>query len=697
MNSEPYLGRCEFPGDGWAKLEVLAAWDREQGWREIDWEARRTTFPKEGLVYCGEATMRSAIQDSLWIFETSENPRYGDGAREKFKAHRIAPAIEVLDFRSHGGSENVRASIVELGLDLEHPPTSEVVVRLTDDTCVVLKLTRQSTHDMRWQPASLEALRQLPIQRFDKPFDAGSVNGRVFLPPHSKPNHLLDIEDWSPDNEYLERLLRRVKKAEPLFGQRPSKAEIEQLISKLRNARALSLNSDENKRLRRRLDAFLPMLADNIATITEIVEQLMDFPTIKDALGVQQDKIRSAMVEEFRKELGPRIRAEIETSLATMRAARDSESAELEAIQQKVQQTTEQIRNLARARDDARSLLASELNAAMSMAQESSTADRLAELAAAHAIHIRKSLQGRSHREDTVSPPWLMMEQRDARFIEKRELPSVLKTIGDAFGVENTTLTALDVLARAAQIPVLFGPDVQDVMHAYAFSIAGGDVHRHRVDPTTIAPDDLWRHPGTQEPTAVAHAWRAAEANPERSILLVVDGIDLAPSEFWFDTWCDVVRSDRKPPNLIVVTTLSETTSQLSRKSPVELFLEGSPLRLQSRKMSVGEHLKSLLSAEPATPTVLRGMARSNVDLDEKRAFALAVAAQEIRSQSFLRRALSVHSVARDTYGDEIAAAVVNDFICGLGFVEGPRSSTAATDLIEQSVESLRALLAARS
>jgi hypothetical protein len=148
---------------------------------------------------------------------------------------------------------------------------------------------------------------------------------------------------------------------------------------------------------------------------------------------------------------------------------------------------------------------------------------------------------------------------------------------------------------------------------------------QYRVDPTTIALDDLWRHPGSREPTAIAHAWRAAEAHFERTTLLLIGGLDAAPAEFWFDIWCDIVRSEQRPPNLLVITALSGRVVQEPKKT-FDVFLAGVPLRLQSQEMSMGERLKLLLGHQEAEPTVLRGMNRCKIAREERIRFGLAVA-----------------------------------------------------------------------
>jgi hypothetical protein len=696
MTEKFCLGRCHYTsGSGWAKFEVLAQWDEQEGWQEINREARRSAFPNEGMMWSADAAIRTVVKDSFWTFTSIDNPRYPASAKEKYQAVTAVPATEILDLRSLRKNENVRRAIVERGLDLDRRPTTDVCIRLSENTCVFVRLTQHANDEMRWKAIDLSSLRHTSIRNFDSRFGANRVDGRLFLPPNTTENLEIRQEDWSPDADFFERLLRHIRRAEPLFDRKPSNAEIEQIIRKLQDTHVFSMNAVDNELLSQRLQGFLPTLEKNITRVRAVVECLMEFSAVKAQLDLELVQIKTRIASELRDQLEPYIRAELEASLAEVRQRKEHELAALEHARTASEQLREQITELSAAQAEARSALASELQTIVLLAREAKTPELLADVAARYAIRIRMPIEQSPAERELDTPPWIHVGPQTANSIDWSELSEILRRAAAVFGVDGPALLTLDVLTRAAQVPVLFGAGVGETVRAYAFSVVGGDLYRYRVDPTTIALDDLWRHPGSGEPTAIAHAWRAAEAHRERTTLLLIDGLDAAPSEFWFDLWCDIVRSERRPPNLLVITALSDGFVQGPKKS-FDVFLAGAPLWLESQKMTMGDRLKILLGRDEVKPTTLRGITGDTIAREERVRFGLTVADQEAPSMDFLRRAASIHSVAFHTYGVEMATEMVQDFSRSLCLVTKPEASRPERGLLTDSVMNLRKLLGVR-
>lgn len=119
-------------------------------------------------------------------------------------------------------------------------------------------------------------------------------------------------------------------------------------------------------------------------------------------------------------------------------------------------------------------------------------------------------------------------------------------------GVEENALKLVDIFARAGELVLLCGAQSELALQAYARCISAGLYRTMALDPSIIGLDDLWRAPGTQTPTALAHAWQAALSEPNLFHIVCMRDVDAAPYRLWLASFQAVLQSASRPSNLLV-------------------------------------------------------------------------------------------------------------------------------------------------
>ncbi|MBO0123936.1 hypothetical protein, partial [Streptococcus pneumoniae] len=84
-------------------------------------------------------------------------------------------------------------------------------------------------------------------------------------------------------------------------------------------------------------------------------------------------------------------------------------------------------------------------------------------------------------------------------------------------------------------VPVVDGPEADDVLDILSSMLAGGAMTSFDCDPTVISYDDLWRRPGAGASTQAGLA--LSDVQKTGAIrLCAIRRAELSPSEFWIET-----------------------------------------------------------------------------------------------------------------------------------------------------------------
>jgi hypothetical protein len=555
------LGRCAHAQSNFSRFEPLLSCTAER-WDEVADPV--LSFPEVGRVFSVEPVTLNADVGSFWLFTTETNTRYEPRrSHDTLLVRDPRPALQVVDC-SGLKLESARRELVEVGLPISRVLTAEAVIRLEGDLCVRLKLLKDEATGRR--RADVDGLEDVALMRYRPQIAAGAtVDGVQFVLPGREPHEIVDHVDWSPDNDFLERTLKRVRRIVRDDGRGVdvislSNSAIEMLSHYLRRAGPASGRRDSLHRMRRRLEDFLPNFKANMLELDAIVAALETYRPVAARISYDVGERRVLLDAELRDSLEPVIRKEL--------AERNSVAvAELERVLQDTAaaETTRaelllQVETLTRSANELKTALGLEL-AGVHDALEGASTDA-ASTVSAIVRHISTALTDASVATDltpAATPPWGLGVTTDATLIGADLLRERLNAEADRWGMEATDLIIFDALLRAGELVVLVDQQDRFQLEAYARSVCGGRLRKLVVDPTMIGLDDLWRQAGSGAPTPFARAWTAARAHPHQMVLLAIEYLNVAPLGFWLPVLAAELHGPDRPRNLLVAATLAAT------------------------------------------------------------------------------------------------------------------------------------------
>ena len=572
-----FIGRCLFDHEKFTRIEPLQM-QTSQGWTDLT--NRQILFPPFGNVFSFERAAQRCPEGTLRLFKVQPNTRPRiDQNHDDFIAVDVQEPIEVFDLTHLGDSEAVRRAIVEDGVSLPAQATPEAIFIVEKDACIRLPLT-QDPITRRWLPSDFLALETLPIRAFTHAYANGpAVNGRRFVVPDPEDPVILRRVDWSPDSNFLRKVLRALQRrsAFQAGGQMHELGQkvVRQLALELRSGGALSGDPNADDTMLRRLTDFLPGLDKKLDAAQSLADELMRAPTVLAELESRRNQARQELELALRTELEPLVRAQIEGTLAASIARKNIAEAEAKSASARAEELKCQIRDLDKACQTQRAVLAGEVGKMLGPISD-----------------IVKLAQGSAsgHHHDDGAPPWIAPEAQQSSPFRLAELPQLLKGAARQAAMSETRLLEFDALIRAGEVPLLFGSHAEELVQIYAGTVCGGMLWRMPIDATIISLDDLWRQPDGGYATGFAKAWRAAKLNPDIPAFVVLDDLDLAVVGCWLPRLASLLSSDLKPPNLLVAATIGAAKSQ--SLPPFELLVSGFPFDVESTPAAVAAAIK---------------------------------------------------------------------------------------------------------
>ena len=558
------LGKCTYvfyPRSRDARLEPLLLC-AEGEWKEID--QATLTFPDVGTVFSAAPSTSQAEIGSFWTFTIEMSLRYEPGkGHDKFVARDPRPAIQVID-RSDDDLESVRRDFVETGLLDSQVLTQEVVICLAGDRCTRLKMVPGPLPG--WRCAAPNGLDNVALMRRPpRVADGALISGAMFLLPGVEFREIVDRVDWSPDHDFLERTLKRVRKIVRENGRGGdaltiSRDAIEELSRYLRRIGPVSGDADQLHRMQSRLESFFPRFEASVLDLDDIVSTLEAYRPVKDRIDFDIRARRSELDEELRRELEPVVREALVSRNADVTSELERLQSELAATELTRNELQQQVEMLGRSAGNLRIALASDLGTLYDAfeAAPSGAAETVNEVARRISKAIAESpLTGEV--TPPATPPWGLGLPTRAERIERDRLRSRLHSEAASFGLVATDATCFDALLRAGELVVIVEQRDRSLCNAYARIVSGGRRRTFAVDPSIIGLDDLWRQPGSGAPTSFARAWTAARVHPNETVFLVIESMDAAPFRFWLPQLVAELHGADRPRNLLIAGVLSAT------------------------------------------------------------------------------------------------------------------------------------------
>ncbi|PDT60544.1 hypothetical protein CO678_16050 [Bradyrhizobium diazoefficiens] len=450
---------------------------------------------------------------------------------------------------------------MERGLESMLPATDTIVAALKGDVCVVLKMEQHPTLG-RWV-AAIDRLEALEAYVFEaRLFGGDRIGGRWIAVPGVTVGPPAGVFNWCRDSDFLDAVLKRLRKAvQPVDGSL-TRAQISQLVTYLSRVEVLPADGAELSSFRERLKSFVPELVHNLAVLDELVDLLCALRPIELQLASRREEIEL----NLRRELQQQIRQEVEREMEPLIVDRDrlvSEVSELSANASRERMEAQQARTDA---EQANQAVKDELSSLLFQLSD-------APIGAHKTIRVLASKLGARLREQAQEfgilavpgAPWTKPDFAERPFHEWPEFGQTLQSNAVRYGYDLTELRLIDVAARSGELVVLPEDRAARLVNCYAEAICGGDMVRQTLDPAILSVDDLWQHSIASRPTAFGRAWAAAQFDSSRFRIVLLEGLQRTPLDLWGPTMLDLLRGPHRPPNLLVFASIGKSFLDSSR------------------------------------------------------------------------------------------------------------------------------------
>ena len=537
MSGHIYIGSCLFEPKPFSRVEPVVVAE-DGAWRRYrDWTV---AFPPEGRVFAPHLV--GFHQDELVMFQVAPNERI-EGGRDHCVVSAPQRPVELLDYRDVD-PEVARRALVEEGIARGATAERKVVVALRDGWCLPLRLERHP--DGRRDVAVTHGLEELPVHTLDLRVFAGDrIRERLFTVPGATVGNQTGVVNWSLDSDFLKSILNRLRRAAG-DGFPFSRAQIEQVVKVLARARIAPSNGEDLRAVTARLSALAQSLEDRVASFDELVDVVAELRPVSDGLSER----RQTLEAELRAEIGPLIRRELEAEHAELVQSRDELIAEAAALAHAVEQ----------ARADAEAARADVAVVKAELGEQLLAAQGLLAGGAAKSLPRAEAageqLAARLSQQPEIwpkrAPPWARFNEGASEELAWGKFPERLKQAAEQFGFAFEDLAWADVAARSGRLVIVSDREAEAVVRCQAAVLTGGVFVRHLLDPAVISADDLWRRPGTDEPTPLAFAWTAARLDPRRYRIVLLDGLQRSPLDLWAPALIAALEAPERPENLVV-------------------------------------------------------------------------------------------------------------------------------------------------
>jgi archaellum component FlaC len=548
------------------------AWTQPKDWSSL--------LPTEGKVYAPRKPSEIAVGE-IFAFEVVESQNPERGADQFHLANYFAPE-ELLDMR-HLRTEEARRKLVETGVK-RSGKVEDVVVALAGDRCVRLKL--KPAPDGVRSVADVEGLEALAVYELSpESFKNSRVDKQHFVIPNVTVGREIGVLDWSLDVDFLERVLRRLRKVASAgtLGQNfpQSRSQVRSVIAALQRADLLPGSGEDLQGMRERLEDFSGQLPKNIKNLEETAKAIAAMSGMTERLARLEVSERARIETEVRGNVERELRQRIERESGGLDKQLERLRSEVETASREAEEVRHEVETLR----SGKAVLKAELDGTIARLREtlsgpeSDRSSSQAELAS----ELEKAMAGKGVGVDLSSAtdaPWTWHSiDIAAAPVSWEDFPDRLRAVAGQFGFGTAELDVADKVARAGRMLVLPQQVAHEFVWCYATAIAAGTFSLQALDPSVVGLSDIWREPGSGRLTPFARSWRRALAIPSRFHLVLFDGLDWTPMDLWLPSFAKILDAPDRPRNLVVMGSLSARTIDPARhvSEPCWSFVPYSP------------------------------------------------------------------------------------------------------------------------
>ncbi|MDR6302505.1 hypothetical protein GGQ85_000176 [Nitrobacter vulgaris] len=518
-------------------------------------------FPPDGEIELRGA--RATLTQDDWAI--AKPVLDGPPRRRRWVSQTARKLLPFDDLSCLSNPEAARRLLVETGL--QDGFTGEKIFRTGPQEMIVVTMTK--SEDGRSRATSPDMAR-LPLYRFDPakvlaiPMPGGSIS--LMEKNHQSPE--AGVSNWISDAQYVEQIVRGELAAED--GEQRARAAIAAtLLSHADKLASLVSGAGEpDPKIAReilRSRRLGELLASRPALIAEFMSALRRDPDVSARIEQEISRLTMETIETKRSELTADLAASLEAEFASVRRERaskleaeltDLETSSLQELQAKIDSQTNAalsaievrkagleraVAELEKTRDTLHSnnrLKTEEIDALNADVGKltSDVADRKADLD--RLLRMEQVLQtagDRSTKPKRAPSFPLSNPSPTATPLSIGEIPTWLKASSLLTDVGRLGVAKLAALILSGGVPIVAGPEADDVIDVLSSMLAGGALTIFDCDPTVISYDDLWCRPGS--PTLTTLGLALADVQNTRSVrLCAVRCAELSPSQFWIET-----------------------------------------------------------------------------------------------------------------------------------------------------------------
>jgi hypothetical protein len=576
-----YAGRYIRRHDVIGEIEVIA---RREGQAWVAVENPEKLFPRTGAIEIrGVATRQLRIGDWV-IFQLA--PRTGRGL---WKASQYRRLCQYKDLTGRGSMDEIHRALAVEGISGPESVGSWAI-RVSKDALVQVELVRSGQVAVL-APGTTQVVA----------YDFVSDN-LLLMPCQGKFVELYDfdqdaspreIHDWSPETNYILRVVRALAIADT--------PEVNRIIAWLeahahRAGERLSLDSADLVAAHEavRSGALAKRLSEDGHLLRALVDAIQRDGRVRELI----ERCVEAIAEEERSTLHAQEKSKLESVL------REREQQALEQLQEKIQSMEDASRRhledslASRERDMEKSLAARSEQGLLELGellgqQKRSLADEVGNLAlsktsleakAASLMEEVSDLEARSenlrHRQKEASEDLDRLLAARSLAKETGHRTDVIvpvsspKTRGKSVSASEVNELILKtplltphgrllmqrfiILLLAGDVPVLHGPEVDAFLRIAETMISSGWSASMEADPTMITFEDVWVRAGTSAPTALSRAFQLCDPAGDTTYLAVIKNIERSGARFWFPTLVERSRRSEFSRRFLLAATVGD-------------------------------------------------------------------------------------------------------------------------------------------
>lgn len=533
-------------------------------------------FPPDGEIELRGA--RSLLKPEDWAL--ARPVLEGPPRRQRWvsqSAKRLLPFDDLSDLYV---PESARRLLVESGL--QDGFAGEKIFRIGRDEMIVVTMVRCEDGRCR---ATAKDMSRLSVFHFEpaKVLVIPTPSGSISLMERGSAAET-GVVNWMSDAQYVEQIVQAALAAESEEERATAAVASTILAHADKLAGRLSGGGEPDPKIAheilrsRRLGE---LLMSRPALVSEFMAALRRAPDISARIEQETTRLTKEAIEAKRAELTAELAASLEVEFANLRRERtgkieaelaDLEASSLQELQDKVDHERSAalsaiemrksgleraVAELEKTRDalhESHRLKTDEIDALSADMRRltSEVADRKADID--RLLRMEQILQDAGDRSTkTEKGPSFPLSDASptAKLLAIGEIPNWLKASPLLTDAGRRGVAKLAALILSGGVPIIAGPEADDVLDVLSSMLAGGAITTFDCDPTIISYEDLWRRPGSGALTTLGLA--LSDAQETKNIrLCAVRRAELSPSQFWIETLRRAARQRSLPKEFLL-------------------------------------------------------------------------------------------------------------------------------------------------